>query len=86
MASPRKDGIACSHVRTDPAEASESRLLEHDSALIVGQACLTLGSDTLNVVGMSLSSFSLASFMADRCVGQMSVLRTSRIATAVADS
>lgn len=52
MASPRKDGIACSHVRTDPAEASESRLLEHDSTLMVGQAGLTLGSDSLAVVGM----------------------------------
>ena len=52
MASPRKDGIACSHVRTDPAEASESRLLEHDSILMVGQACLTLGSDSLAVAGI----------------------------------
>ena len=52
-----KDDLACSHVRTDPAEASESRLLEHDSTLIVGQACLALGSDSLTVVGMSLSLF-----------------------------
>lgn len=57
MASPRKDDIACSNVRTDPAEASESRLLEHDSTLIVGQACLALGSDSLTVFGMSFSLF-----------------------------
>lgn len=61
MASPSKN-IQTFQFTEVPESQSSSRLLEHDSTLTVGQSVsLTLGSDSLVVVGMSsLASCSLS--------------------------
>lgn len=53
MVSPSKN-IPSTHLTEAPESQSSSRLLEHDSTLTAGQSVfLTLGSDSLVVVGMA---------------------------------
>lgn len=78
---------ATATARTESPDTG-SRLLEHDSTLIVGKSVsLTLGSDSLAIVGMSSLCFIGFFFFCFRIhEWQMSGPHASRIATDAADS
>lgn len=77
---------ATATARTESPDTG-SRLLEHDSTLIVGRSVsLTLGSDSLAIVGMSSLCFYPFLAFSDIHKWQMSVPHASRIATDAADS